>query len=145
AEHTLGVMLAFVRKLHLARDAQRERRWVQDPMWLEPPPFRDLAGTTLGLVGLGATGRAIAERARALGVRVVAVRRHPASDPAPADAQWGTEALPRLLAESDWVVLATPLTPETRGVIGAGQIARMKPDAVLINIGRGALVDETAL
>ena len=83
AEHALGLMLAFARKLHLSRDLQRERRWDQAGLWTEPPPFGQLAGGTLGLVGLGAVGAALAERAVALGVRVIAVRPHPARDPRP--------------------------------------------------------------
>lgn len=145
AEHTIGVILAFVRKLHLARDAQRDRGWIPENLWRGEPPIGELAGTTLGLVGLGSTGSAIAERARALGMRVVAVRRRPAPDPAPADAQWGLDRLDELVAAADWLVLAPPLTPETRGMIDGRRLALMKPSAVLINIGRGALVDEPAL
>lgn len=145
AEHTLGVILSFVRKLHLARDAQRERRWAHLELWSDPPAFGELSGTTLGLVGLGSVGSATAERARALGMRVIAVRRRPASDPAPADEQWGPESLPRLLELSHWLVLAAPLTAETRRMIGPDEIARMRRDAVLINLGRGQLVDEAAL
>jgi phosphoglycerate dehydrogenase-like enzyme len=145
AEHTLGVILAFARKLHLARDAQRERRWTQKELWKASPPYEFLAGGTLGLVGFGTVGRALAERARPLGLEVIAVRRHPASDPSPADAQWGSDRLGELLARADWLVLAPPLTAETHGLIGAPELARMKPTAVLINLGRGALVDEAAL
>jgi len=145
AEHTLGVILAFTRKLHLARDAQRERRWAQSSLWRAAPPFGGLAGRTLGLVGLGAIGRATAERARALGLEVLAVRRHPDPDPAPADAQWGPDRLPELIARADFLVLAAPLTEATRGLIGAAELARMRRDAILINLGRGALVDERAL
>ena len=145
AEHTLGVMFAFVRKLHLARDAQRERHWIQRELWSEPPAFGELAGTTLGLVGLGAVGTAIAVRARALGLTVIALRRHPAAEAAPAHEQWGVERMPELLARADWLVLAAPLTPATRGLIGRDQLARMKPGAVLVNLGRGALVDQAAL
>jgi phosphoglycerate dehydrogenase-like enzyme len=145
AEHALGVMLAFARKLHIARDAQVHRAWAQEAQWTGPPPFGQLAGGTLGLVGFGAVGRAVAERARALGMRVLAVRRHPAEHPAPADAQWGPERLPELLDRADWLVLAAPLTPATRGVIGRDQIARLRPHAILVNLGRGALVDERAL
>ncbi len=145
AEHALGVMLAFVRRLHLARDAQGQRRWIQDELWSGIHSFGELAGTTLGLVGLGSVGTAIAVRARALGVRVLAVRRHPADDPDPAEAQWGLEGLPKLIEQSDWLVLAAPLTQETRGMIGASLFERMRPSAVLINLGRGPLVDESAL
>jgi len=145
AEHTLGVMLAFVRKLHLARDAQHERRWAQLPIWSDSPPIGELGGTKLGLVGFGAIGHALAERAAALGIEVVAVRRHPARDPKPAAAQWGTERLPELLERSDWIVLAAALTKETKGLIDAAALARMKPSAILINVGRGSLVDQEAL
>lgn len=145
AEHTLGVLFAFARKLHLARDAQRERRWTQAEQWTQDPPFGMLAGSTLGVVGFGQVGRAIGEKARALGVRVIAVRRHPAPDPAPAHEQWGVEALPRLLGESDAVVLAAPLTADTQRLIGAAELERLRPHAVLVNLGRGALVDEAAL
>jgi phosphoglycerate dehydrogenase-like enzyme len=144
AEHAIGMMLAFARKLHLARDLQRERRWEQVRMWTDPPPFGQLAGGTLGLVGLGAVGSAVAERAAALGLHVIAVRRHPAG-PAPAHEQWGLERLPAMLERADWVVLAAPHTQATRGLIGAAELARMRPGAVLVNLGRGALVDETAL
>ena len=145
AEHAVGVMFAFVRKLHLARDAQRERRWIQRELWSEPPAFGELAGSTLGLIGFGSVGSAIAARARALGLTVIAVRRHPASDPAPAHEQWGVERMPELLERADWLVLAAPHTPETGGLIGRPELARMKPGAVLINLGRGALVDQAAL
>lgn len=145
AEHTIGVLLMFVRKLHLARDAQNRRQWLAESLWHDPPAFGGLAGTTLGLVGFGSIGQAIAAKGRALGMRVLAVRRHPAADPAPADEQWGTERLPELLERADWLVLAPPLTAETRGMIGRAQLARMKPSATLVNLGRGSLVDESAL
>jgi len=145
AEHALGLMLAFARKLHLARDLQHERRWEQVGQWTQRPPFGQLAGSTLGLVGLGAVGSALAARAAALEMRVVAVRPHPQADPAPAHEQWGLERLPELLGRADWVVLAAPHTQATRGLIGRAELARMKPGAVLVNLGRGALVDEPAL
>ena len=145
AEHALGVMLAFARKLHLARDAQRRREWAQVPLIAGAPPFDALEGSTLGIVGFGRVGEAVATRARALGMRVIAVRAHPARDPAPAHEQWGVDRLDELVAAARWIVLAPALTPETRGMFGADRIARMRPDAVLVNLGRGALVDEAAL
>lgn len=145
AEHALAVLLAFARKLHLARDAQGERRWTQEALWTGTPPFGQLDGATLGLVGLGAVGAAVAVRARALGMRVIAVRRRPAEPPAPADAQWGPERLDEMLAAADAVVLCPPLTPATRGLLDAARLARLRPHAVLVNLGRGALVDEPAL
>ena len=145
AEHALGVILMFARKLHLARDAQREGRWIQKELWHAPTPFAQLDGSTLGLVGLGNIGRALAQRARSLGMRVLAVRPHPAAHPAPADEQWGLERFDELIERADWLVLAAPLTHDTRRMMGAEQLARMKPSAVLINLGRGGLVDESAL
>jgi phosphoglycerate dehydrogenase-like enzyme len=145
AEHAIGLMLSFARKLHLARDAQRERRWVQRELMLEEPPFRELRGGTLVLIGMGYVGSAVAERARALGMRVIAVRRHPAPTAAPAHEQWPADRLNEALALADWVVLAAPLTPDTKQLIGREALARMKSDAVLINLGRGAVVDESAL
>ena len=145
AEHALGMMLAFTRKLHLARDAQLAHTWAQESHWRDSPPLDSLRGSTLGIVGLGNIGRALAERARAMGMRVLAVRRHPVDPPEPAHAQWSVERLGELLASSDWVVLVAPLTPETQRMIGPEQLALMPPHARLVNLGRGALVDEDAL
>jgi len=145
AEHTLGVMLMFVRNLHLARDAQLRSEWAQDGLFSGGPPFGELPGTTMGLVGFGNVGSAIARRARALGVRVIAVRKHPHLEAAPADEQWSQERLDELFGVADWLVLVPPLTPETRGLVDARRLALMKPGAILINLGRGPLVDEPAL
>ncbi|MBI1798573.1 MAG: D-2-hydroxyacid dehydrogenase [Candidatus Eisenbacteria bacterium] len=145
AEHALAVMLSFVRKLHLARDAQHEKRWAQRALLEGPPEFGELAGGTLGLVGLGRAGSAIAVRARALELHVIALRRHPVDPPDPAHQQWGTERLGELCERADWLVLAAALTPVSRSLIGARELARMKRHAVLVNLGRGGLVDEPAL
>ena len=145
AEHALGVMLAFTRRLHRARDAQRERRWIQRELWQASPSFGELAGATLGLVGLGRVGHAIATAARAFGMHVLAVRRHPEAGSFPAHEQWPADRLPELLSRSDFVVLAAPHTQATTKLIGTAELALMKPGARLVNLGRGALVDETAL
>jgi phosphoglycerate dehydrogenase-like enzyme len=144
AEHTIGVIFMFARKLHLARDAQHAHRWTQTEM-ASGAPFRAVRGATLGLVGFGTIGRAVAERASALGMNVIAVRRHPAPHPAPAREQWPVERLPELIERAEWLVLSPPLTAQTRGMIGARELERMPPGAVLINLGRGPLVDEPAL
>jgi phosphoglycerate dehydrogenase-like enzyme len=110
------------------------------------PPGIELAGRTLGIVGLGASGRALARIARGFGMDVVAVRArlHPAPD---ADASWvgGPGDLDGLLARADFVSLHTPATDTTRGMMDAARLARMKPGAFLINVGRGDLVDRDAL
>jgi phosphoglycerate dehydrogenase-like enzyme len=145
AEHALGLMLSFARKLHLARDAQHQRRWSQTELLTGPPPFRVLTGGTLVVVGLGRVGSELAERARVLGLRVIAVRRHPASPAHPANEQWPSDRLYEALALADWLVLAAPLTDDTRRLIDGEALSQLKPGAVLINLGRGALVDESAL
>lgn len=154
AEYAIGTMLMFAKGFpHMLR-RQGERAWDRRFQ------AREIAGKTCGIVGMGAIGGETATRAHALGMRVLAIRRSATRrgplalnaserplDPAAGDAHelLPPADLPYLLAESDYVVLATPLTPETRGLIGAGELARMKRDAVLINIGRGQVVDEGAL
>src|SRR5262249_56904419 len=122
-------------KLHLARDEQNRRFWAQDKQWLEPPGFDQLSGATLGLVGLGAVGSALATRARMLGMRVHAVRRRPSADPAPADRQWGHNRLSPLLRTSDWLGLAAPLPPGTRRASGQEEMARVRKHARIMTPG----------
>jgi len=139
AELALFLMLALARRLPLHRRTF-ERRLVGDP------PGTELMGKTLGIVGLGATGRALARIARATGMEVIAVRRHPGAD-ADADASWvgGPADLDALLARSAYVSLHVPTSSETLRMIDAARLARMKPTAFLVNVGRGDLVDRAAL
>ncbi len=107
----------------------------------------ELQGRTLGVVGYGGIGRAAAERARAFGMKVLALRRRPelfGDDPL-VDQTFDNAHINDLLAASDYVMVAAPLTPETRGLVGREQIEAMKPNAVIINVGRGAIIDEAAL
>ena len=109
--------------------------------------IEELHGHTLGIIGYGEIGRAAAERAKPFGMRVIAIRRRPDlsnADPL-LDAVYAPSALHELLAESDYVVVAAPNTPETRGMIGDAEFAAMKPGAVLINVGRGPVIVERAL
>lgn len=137
--------LALFLMLALARRLPEHRRSFQDRI-VGDPVGRELLGKTVGIVGLGATGRSLARMARAIGMRVIAVRRNAGKGKDP-DADWVAtmEELDRLLAEADYVTLHVPTTPETRGMIDAARIARMKPSACLINVGRGDLVDREAL
>jgi phosphoglycerate dehydrogenase-like enzyme len=145
AEHVLAVWLALLRRLPLAVRRQAERRWSQDEL-SAPPGIRTIAGRRMGVVGLGAIGGAVARRAAALGVEVHAVRRRPdAPRPEGVRSVSPPAALLDLLRTSDVVVLAAPQTAETRSLIGRAQLAAMKPDAILINVARGRLVDEAAL
>jgi phosphoglycerate dehydrogenase-like enzyme len=119
---------------------QRRHHW-------ERFALETLPGKTLGIVGFGHVGRAIARLARSAGLRVLALRRTAAAlaGSADVDAVHPPGALHALLRESDYVVLIVPLTPETTGLLGKPELSAMKPGAVLINIGRGQLVDEVAL
>jgi phosphoglycerate dehydrogenase-like enzyme len=132
--------------LHFAFDLGRVIRQQRAGVW-EPFLAGVLPGKTLGIVGYGSLGQAAAERARVFGMKIAALRRRPelfAGDRL-VDFSFAPAELDRLIAASDYLLLSTPLTPETRGMIGALQIAAMKPSAVLINIGRGPVVDEAAL
>lgn len=137
AELVVFLMLALARKQPLHRRSF-DARVVGDP------PGSELAGKTLGIVGLGASGRALARLARGLGMEVIALRKHPAPD---ADAAWvgGPADLPELLGRADFVSLHVPTSAETRGMIGREPLARMKPTAFLVNVGRGDLVQREAL
>ncbi len=145
SEHVLAVTLALFRKLWIAFRAQSEREWAQDAV-LSPPPLRTIAGSRVLVAGLGAIGTATAQAMSALGARVDAVRRA-SSRPKPefVDTVGGPDRLLDLLPSADVVVVAAPQTSETRGLIGARQLAAMRRDAILVNVSRGRLVDEAAL
>jgi phosphoglycerate dehydrogenase-like enzyme len=146
AEHIIALVFALAKKLPEAARFQQRRMWGQQEMWRTPPPPREVAGATLGLVGLGGIGREAAIRAVALGMRVIAVREHPEKGGPPGvERVFATAQLEKLLEQSDYVVLALPLTAETTNLMGARRFAQMRPDARLINVGRGPLVDEAAL
>jgi len=158
AEHVLMMILAVTRHLPELLELQGERTW-------QPLEGRELRELTIGVVGFGSLGRSIASLASAFGARVVAMRRnadagtagpepregegHDAADVFPfeprVDRVVGPDGLHELLAASDIVVLAAPLTPETDGLINEAALASMKPDGWLINVARGRLVDDTAL
>jgi len=140
-EFAMAGILFFAKDLRRMIRNQIARRW-------EPFDVEVIAGRTLGMVGYGDIGHAAAARARALGMRVVAVKRHaPAAGAADAYAEhiYAPEGIAEMIAASDYVLVAAPLTPETRGLVGEREIAAMKPSGVLINLGRGPVVDEAAL
>lgn len=141
AELGIYLMFALAKRAPLAQRILHQGR-------VGEPVCSELAGKTLGIVGLGRIGTAIALRSRGLGMRVVAVT----ADPAPGSAKvigidWVREPgdLPLLLAEADYVILALPLTAATTGLIGENELAQMKKGSFLINISRGPLVDRSAL
>jgi phosphoglycerate dehydrogenase-like enzyme len=133
--------------LYFAKDLRRMIRNQAAGAW-EPFDIVEVHGQTVGIVGYGDIGRAVATRVRALGMRVLGVKRHgpPARNDDPlAERIYGPEGLIEMISRSDYVVVAAPLTPETVGLIGEPEIAAMKPDAVLINVGRGPVIEEGAL
>jgi D-3-phosphoglycerate dehydrogenase len=142
AEHVMALLLTWGRRLFFMAEAMRRGNWSAR----HHPGVHRLAGQTLGLVGFGSSARAVAGRARPFGMRLLAWARNPPNHRDDA-ARLGVELTPldRLLAESDFVSIHLPLTDETRHLLGAAEIGRMKSGAVLINTARGAVVDEAAL
>ena len=141
ADTTFALLLAAARRVCEADRFVREGSWRLENRW--SPDFfagKDVAGATLGLLGLGEIGQAVARRAQAFGMRVVAWNRSPRNVP-------GVENLDleTLLAASDFVSVHVALAAETRGLLNAERIALMKPGAVLVNTARGGIVDEVAL
>jgi phosphoglycerate dehydrogenase-like enzyme len=131
--------------LYFAKDFRRMLRNQQAGRW-EQFLVEEIDGQTVGIVGYGDIGRAVACRVHAMGMRVLALKRHVPASPDPFIAKFFKPAeLAGLLAESDYVVVAAPLTPETHHMIGAAAFAAMKSNAVVINIGRGPVIDQAAL
>lgn len=140
AEWSIGAMLYF------AYNMRRMIRQQQAGVW-EAFTTEEIQGKTLGIVGYGGIGGLTAELARPFGMRIAALRRRPElfEKSALVDQSFAPAQINDLMSSSDYVLLAAPLTEETRGMIGARQIAAMKPTGVLMNVGRGAVVDEPAL
>jgi phosphoglycerate dehydrogenase-like enzyme len=137
AEYVVFAMLYFARRWPRMAAEQRAHHW-------ERCAIDTLEGKTLGLIGLGHVGQMVARLARPFGVRVIGIRRNSAAVDGVDEVYPATE-LTQVLRQSDYLVLSVPSTAETVGMLGGAQLAMLKPDAVLINIARGALVDETAL
>ncbi len=137
AEYTLGWLLWATQRTESFRAAQRLREW-------EPANPTLLRGKTLGLVGLGSIGRVIAQVAGAFSMRVIGLTRTGRRVPG-VDRVYRRQAFAEFLKASDYVVLVVPLTPETRGLVGEAELRAMRPEAWLVNVGRGALVQEPAL
>ena len=142
AEHTLALLLAFARRLPFMAEAMRTHHWTAR----SHPGVHRVAGQTLGLIGFGASAQAVAQRASAFGLRLLAWVRQPNQYETVAQ-RLQTELVPldRLLSESDFVSIHLPLCGETTHLLSAERLARMKPSAVLINTARGAIIDEAAL
>ncbi|HEX3726132.1 MAG TPA: C-terminal binding protein [Pirellulales bacterium] len=137
AEHALALLLSLARKVAYYHHQTKTGRYQLQ----SGPALRRIEGQTLGIVGLGNIGRRLAEKATALGLNVIATTRTPRRDAG----NVRSCGLNELLSTSDYVSLHLPLTSETRHIIGAAQLARMKPTAYLINTARGGLIDTKAL
>jgi phosphoglycerate dehydrogenase-like enzyme len=158
SEYVFASILTWTRQFPEMFDLQRKSEWPSD-RWTRYPPA-ELRGATLGIVGYGSIGREVGRLAKAFGMKVLAVKRRTQvrqelgsfaipvlGDPwgTLPDALYGPEQLGQMLAQCDYVVLAVPLTPQTRGMIGEAELRAMKPTAYLVNIARGEVCDEAAL
>lgn len=140
-EHVFTLMLALRRNILAYHRDVRAGAWQKaEQFCLMNHPIGDLHGTTLGVIGHGELGAAVASIAKAFGMRVLVAERQGSTQTKP-----GRTPFAAVLRESDVITLHTPLTPETQNLIGAAELAQMKPDALLINTARGGLVDEAAL
>jgi glycerate dehydrogenase len=136
-EHVIALMFALRRNLlSYVKDVHAGRWGEVDQFCFFDHPIRDIAGTTMGVVGFGAIGKAVAKRAEGLCMKVL---------PFDVVPQPGLVDFDTILKESDVITLHVPLTPETKNMIGAAEFKKMKPTAILINTARGGLVDEAAL
>lgn len=137
SEFALGMMLALAKRVPRALEQSRAHQWKQYQV-------DTIAGRTLGILGLGAIGAAVAERAVALGMRVIGTQRDPKPVPHVAEV-FPADQTERVMRASDHLVVLLPLTAETRGSIGARELAWLRPSACLVNLARGGIVDEDAL
>ena len=138
-------MLELSRRLADCLEAQRRSVWNRRDIWAATASFDELHGKTVGILGLGTLGAEIARRARAFGMRVVGFKRNTESGRDVADAVYAPGMLDELLPNLDYLVIAVPLTGETRSMIGRRQFERMKPSAFIVNIARGDIIDQDAL
>lgn len=138
SEHVFALMLAFSRGLNQFCRNQAINRW-------QPISVTELRGKTLGVIGLGSIGQEIARLGAAFGMRVLAVKRNPTAPPEDVKRVVGIEGLDMVVRESDYLVLAVPLTPDTRNLICIKQFEEMKPSAVIINIARGEVICQADL
>jgi phosphoglycerate dehydrogenase-like enzyme len=145
AEHTIGLLLALARNFPDTFLQQQNAVWSQQALWDKPQQLVEVNGSVLLIVGYGSIGREVGQRARALGMRVWGMTRSGKGDLTHAEKIIPVSELNNALPDADYVVLSAPETSETKYLIGAEQLARMKRGARLINVGRGSLLDETAM
>jgi len=140
------VMAAVLNRFIPLAAADRDLRKGEWTLWPSRPNTlrREMGDSTIGLLGFGHIGKAVAARAKAFGMRVTVANRSPVASPL-VDQSFGLDQLPAFMASADTIVASLPLLQETRGIVGASALAAMRPDAVIINVGRGPVIDQTAL
>ena len=145
AEHVMAVVLSLAKQMPFVIENQQQSRWAQNEFIGARLPWL-LHGRTLGLVGVGTIGSEIAKRAAAFGMRVIALRRRPAYGViGHVERVYGKDHLDEFLGQCHVIVVAAPLTPDTQGLLGADQFARMPKGAVVVNVGRARILDTEAL
>ncbi|CRZ33628.1 phosphoglycerate dehydrogenase-like enzyme [Herbinix hemicellulosilytica] len=139
AEHVFAMILSFNRNLPEYTLQKNEKKWhiISET--------REFYGSTLGVIGLGDIGHEVAKRAKAWGAKVLAVKKNISNKPDYVDELYTTENLDEVLKQSDYIVLTLPSTEKTRGIISEDRLKMMKPNAFLVNVGRGDLIDQEAL
>jgi phosphoglycerate dehydrogenase-like enzyme len=145
AEAVVGMILHFSRGFDFAVRSQARRAWDTGPFYSADSPLREVSDCTVGILGLGGIGREVAARLQSLGPRILGLKRNPGGVPEGVEGVFGDEGLHRLLAESDFLVVTAPDTPETRGMMDREAFARMKEGSVFVNVARGKIADEDAL
>ncbi|MCC7160955.1 MAG: D-2-hydroxyacid dehydrogenase [Anaerolineae bacterium] len=144
AEYVIGMLVMLYRNLHLYYMAQQAHR--DDRIRVPELPPQELYGKRMGIIGYGAIGMRLTHSANALGMRVWAMRRTPVIDAnEPVERMLDTDELDEMLRECDVIAIAASLNSSTRGLLGANEFQKMKRGAVLINVARGAILDEAAL
>mgnify|MGYP005841270945 FL=1 len=142
AEHTFAMIFAFTRHIREYVQHQKNHTWSARELRSK---MLELTKSTMGIIGFGAVGRAIAKRAAAFDMKVVAVDMIPQNKPEYVASLEGLDGLDALLRESDYVVVTVPYTEQTDNMIGADEIAKLKPSAMLVGISRGGIINEAAL
>lgn len=142
AEHAFALLLALTRKIPASLDYQHKHQWRWDGAYREP---REIMGSTIGIVGYGQIGRAIAQRASGFEVQMLAVDVHPGGGDRFVETVWPVDKLHDMLAMTDILMVAAPLTRETHHMLGGKEFAAMPKDSIVIAVSRGGIIDEVAL
>jgi D-3-phosphoglycerate dehydrogenase len=142
AEHTFALLLALTRALPTCFDWQRQKYWARGEGYRLP---KEIMGSTMGIIGYGQIGKAIAQRAVGFGMKVIAVDLYPSANAAYVGEVWPIDRLHDLMAQSDVVSIAAPFTKESHHLLDAAAFAAMKPGGYLIAVSRGGIIDESAL